>query len=158
MNNFRFINGGKRKAVIPLRQYRNDAGLSPRVELSDAVAYLVEKGQTPKLIRLVQIDYEITKSLDTPQSDYDVKSVSMQGFASRPALIVANNNTGPDGSYKVPDESIFRKWQAVTEGKAIQHNVVLLGDINISTDFPLDPTAETAYFQVVCYVHLEYVE
>lgn len=163
MNNFRFVNGGKRKAVVPLAQTLTSlTNQSPRIELIDAVKSLFsDYGQNPKLVRLTRLEYEIGETYDLQSSTKtvanDTRSIKFNGFAGRPCLIVANNNQGPDGFYKVPDESIVSKWQVIDEDVNIQHNVVLLDKILPSF---VDPNvADVEYnLKVTVYVHLEYVE
>lgn len=106
MNNLRFKNGGKRKAVVPMTLSQADSKTT--VNYQAAVQSLVsDLGQSPKLVRLTSIDYEMTTNFDSFQAGTYLKDIT--GFGGRPMNLMASNNEGVDGTYKVPTESIYSK-------------------------------------------------
>lgn len=102
MNNFRFQRSSKRKFTVRL----DLTDTRTVITVLDVIGKLVvDLKENPNVIRLESMAFEVLEPTSTsPQTD--PARINVLG---RPALIMASDNAGPDGFYKIPEDSILRK-------------------------------------------------
>lgn len=110
MNNFRFVNSGKRKYNfrVSLQEAAKQVSITNVLDFicKNAIGTAAGVGDLPRLPKWFRIESIAIEAVPTATGSVVTDPIELQ-VLGRDALIIASNNVGPDGTYKIPEDNIL---------------------------------------------------